>query len=223
MQGTSPEVAFWESVRDSNDPAEIEAYLTSYPNGQFAPLARIRLDKLKQSAGGAAAKDEPQEDQTEEASPQASPGTITLRVKLGENPDTKRGVLGVRIAELSDTLTKSLGLTDAKGAIVIELVPDSPAQSGGIRPLDIIVALDGQEIAEMWELPQRVGAMSPGTEVSLELRRPAESFAELADQLRGRAEKDDADASFSLGWLNENGAGIAKNDEEAVRWYRKAA
>ena len=66
-QATSPEVAFWESIRDSDDPAEIEAYLKAYPNGQFAPLARIRLDKLKQAAGGAAAKDEPQEDQAESA------------------------------------------------------------------------------------------------------------------------------------------------------------
>src|SRR5262249_26533305 len=40
------EIAFWNSVKDSNDPAQVEAYLQSYPKGSFAPIARIRLDRL---------------------------------------------------------------------------------------------------------------------------------------------------------------------------------
>jgi TPR repeat protein len=222
-QGTSPEVAFWESVRDSDDPAEIEAYLKAYPDGQFAPLARIRLDKLKQATDGAPGEDSTQESQAGGAPPVTPSDTITPRVKLGEIPDTRRAMLGVRIAEIPASLAKGLGLTDAKGAIVTELVPNSPAQSAGIRPLDIIVAIDGKDIEKMWQLPQRVGAMTPGSEVSVAIRRPAESFTELSDRLRGRADQGDADAAFSLGWIIESGAGTAKNDEEAARWYRKAA
>ena len=37
---------FWVSVRDSNRPEDIRAYLDKYPNGNFAPLARNRLDGL---------------------------------------------------------------------------------------------------------------------------------------------------------------------------------
>lgn len=37
------EIAFWESVRASNDPADLHAYLEQYPNGKFAALARNRL------------------------------------------------------------------------------------------------------------------------------------------------------------------------------------
>ena len=224
-QAGLPEVTFWESVRDSDDPAEIEAYLKAYPNGQFAPLARIRLDKLKQSAGEAAAGNASQDRQAEETpkAPQTAPGTITLRVKIGEHPDTKRSVLGVIIAGLPDALAKSIGLADAKGALVTRFLPYSPAKTAGIRPLDIIVAVDGQEITEPRRLAQRIGSMSPGTEVSVAVRRLADSFTELSDLLRMRAEKGDADAAFSLGWLIENGAGTAKDDEEAVRWYRKAA
>lgn len=36
------EILFWESIRDSKNPAEFQAYLDAYPNGQFAALARIR-------------------------------------------------------------------------------------------------------------------------------------------------------------------------------------
>jgi len=41
------ETAFWDSVKDSRDPAEVRAYLEKFPNGLFAPLARIRLRNLE--------------------------------------------------------------------------------------------------------------------------------------------------------------------------------
>ena len=43
---TSAEIEFWQSVKDTKDPAELEAYLKSFPKGRFAPLARIRAKKL---------------------------------------------------------------------------------------------------------------------------------------------------------------------------------
>ena len=56
---TSPaEISFWESVKDSKDPAELQAYLDKYPNGAFSALAKIRLDRLKKApAEEAAASD----------------------------------------------------------------------------------------------------------------------------------------------------------------------
>jgi adenylate cyclase len=40
------ELSFWESVRASDNPALIGAYLEKYPNGEFSALARIRVDEL---------------------------------------------------------------------------------------------------------------------------------------------------------------------------------
>jgi len=37
------EVVFWESIKDSTNPADFEAYLAQFPNGTFAPLARVRV------------------------------------------------------------------------------------------------------------------------------------------------------------------------------------
>ncbi|MFO0997355.1 MAG: adenylate/guanylate cyclase domain-containing protein [Alphaproteobacteria bacterium] len=42
------EVSFWESVRNSSDPAELEAYIAKYPQGAFVTLARTRLDAIAQ-------------------------------------------------------------------------------------------------------------------------------------------------------------------------------
>jgi adenylate cyclase len=40
------ELSFWESVRESHNPALIRAYLEKYPDGEFSALARIRVDEL---------------------------------------------------------------------------------------------------------------------------------------------------------------------------------
>lgn len=44
------EALFWDTVRGSRDPAEYRAYLTQFPNGNFAELARSRIAQLEQAA-----------------------------------------------------------------------------------------------------------------------------------------------------------------------------
>lgn len=50
------EIAFWESVKDSKNAEELQAYLDAYPDGRFAPLARIRLEALGKSPAAAAVR-----------------------------------------------------------------------------------------------------------------------------------------------------------------------
>jgi hypothetical protein len=45
--GSEVEVEFWRSVRESNKPEELNAYLTNYPNGQFKSLALARIASLE--------------------------------------------------------------------------------------------------------------------------------------------------------------------------------
>jgi class 3 adenylate cyclase len=45
---TAVELTFWESVRASDNPNMYEAYLEKYPNGEFVPLAKVRLEELGQ-------------------------------------------------------------------------------------------------------------------------------------------------------------------------------
>ena len=46
---------FWQSVMNSSNPAEFEAYLSQFPNGVFSALARARLAALQSPAGASAA------------------------------------------------------------------------------------------------------------------------------------------------------------------------
>jgi uncharacterized membrane protein YgcG len=45
--GSDVELEFWRSIKDSNKPEELNAYLTSYPNGQFKALALSRIASLE--------------------------------------------------------------------------------------------------------------------------------------------------------------------------------
>ena len=49
------ELEFWRSIKDSNKPEELNAYLTNYPNGQFRSLALSRVASLESGAKDAAA------------------------------------------------------------------------------------------------------------------------------------------------------------------------
>jgi adenylate cyclase len=44
---TAVELSFWESVRASDNPDMYEAYLEKYPEGEFVPLAKVRLEELR--------------------------------------------------------------------------------------------------------------------------------------------------------------------------------
>ena len=49
--GNEAEIAFWNSIKDSQTAAEFEAYLQAFPNGLFAPLARLRVQQLASGGG----------------------------------------------------------------------------------------------------------------------------------------------------------------------------
>lgn len=54
MQGDARDLAFWDSIKLSTNPAEYEAYLAQFPKGQFASLARARAQALRQPVAAVA-------------------------------------------------------------------------------------------------------------------------------------------------------------------------
>ena len=69
QDATAAEVAFWQSVSQSDDPRELESYLARYPDGVFAGLARSRLARLNTSD---TASLKPLVKQTPESEPEAN-------------------------------------------------------------------------------------------------------------------------------------------------------
>lgn len=82
-----------------------------------------------------------------------------------------RGWLGVLIQEVTPELAQSFGLERPHGALVGQIIPDSPALKAGVKVGDIIIAFNGEPINRSSELPPMVGRVRPGILASLTLIR----------------------------------------------------
>lgn len=82
-----------------------------------------------------------------------------------------RGYLGVGAQDITPALADSLGLTSRAGALVADVQPDSPASKAGLASGDVITAVNGQKVEDANRLTFTVGAIAPGTKVSLDVLR----------------------------------------------------
>jgi len=91
--------------------------------------------------------------------------------QLKEGGSVARGWLGVSIQEVTSDFAKSLGMSVPKGALVSQVMPDSPAEKAGLQVRDVIVEFDGVEIVYSGDLPQTVGSVKPGSKIEAEVIR----------------------------------------------------
>ena len=87
---------------------------------------------------------------------------------------TRRGWLGVRIQSVTEEIAESLGLEEARGALVASVTPTGPAEDAGIRAGDVILRFDDQEIEEMRRLPRVVAETAVGSTVDVVIWRRGE-------------------------------------------------
>jgi serine protease Do len=82
-----------------------------------------------------------------------------------------RGWIGVAIQDLTPALAESLGIENARGALVAEVAPDSPAATAGIQRGDVIIAYAEKPVSKLATLPAAVAATPIGKTVSVEVMR----------------------------------------------------
>jgi serine protease Do len=98
--------------------------------------------------------------------------TVDSVVKqLREKGTVTRGWIGVQIQPITKDIADGMGLKNTDGALVAEPTPDSPAVKAGIKSGDVIVAVNGERIANARELSRRIGQLAPGTDVRLTVLR----------------------------------------------------
>ena len=83
----------------------------------------------------------------------------------------ERGLLGVNIQDLNEALAKSYGRTDTKGALVSQVMPNTPAEKSGIKRGDIVLTYNGVEVTGAAQLKNLVGQEKPGSTAKLVIFR----------------------------------------------------
>jgi len=82
-----------------------------------------------------------------------------------------RGRIGVSIDQVSKDVAESLGLGEARGALVRGVEADSPAAKAGLEAGDIITRFDGKAIEKSVDLPRLVGNTKPGSRSTITVFR----------------------------------------------------
>ena len=113
-----------------------------------------------------------------------------------------RGWLGIQLQEVTTELAAALSLKEKGGVLVAEVLDGTPAQSAGLESGDVILRIDGEEVATPNALSRRVAALAPGERVRIRVLRDGRE-RNLTVTL-GRRDEDDQSADEAPANDNED-------------------
>jgi serine protease Do len=110
--------------------------------------------------------------------------------QLKEHGKVARGWLGVMIQQVTNELAESFNLERPIGALVGQVVSDSPAAKAGLKAGDVIITYNGREVSQMTMLPAMVANTKVGTKAKIELIRDGKKMTITVEI--GRMDEDEA-------------------------------
>ena len=87
----------------------------------------------------------------------------------------RRGQMGVYLQSLSEDIASALDLKSTQGALIADVIPDSPAAKAGLKRGDVIVRLDGKPVENSTKLSASIRQHIAGDKVELEVMRQGKS------------------------------------------------
>ena len=91
--------------------------------------------------------------------------------QLKSSGSVSRGWLGVKIQNIDDDTAQSIGLGEAKGALINEVTPNGPAAQAGLKAQDAILSVNGTKINDSRDLARKIAEFSPNTSVDVRVLR----------------------------------------------------
>jgi hypothetical protein len=95
----------------------------------------------------------------------------TLRMSFCVPCDLQFGRLGVHTEKVNGDIARSIKLSEAHGLLIVDVGENGAAKTAGIKPGDVVVKIDGQEIRESGDLPRIVAQTPTGKRVDLVIIR----------------------------------------------------
>jgi len=138
----------------------------------------------------------------------------------------ERGWLGVQIQPVNEDIADSLGLKEARGAIVDKVEKDSPAAAAGLKNGDVITAVNGEPVKDSHDLARKIATLGPNKPAELTVVRngSTETFKATLGALDGKQAKADEEAPASsskdamakYGMTLESAASVAGAGKDGV-------
>ncbi|MFN3545041.1 MAG: Do family serine endopeptidase [Thiobacillus sp.] len=108
----------------------------------------------------------------------AIPVSIARQVmeQIIQTGSVTRGWVGVEVQDLTPELAESFSLKETEGALIAGVLKGGPADTGGVRPGDILLAVNGQKVANSATLLNLIAELKPGTDARLTVARKQQSI-----------------------------------------------
>ena len=134
-----------------------------------------------------------------------------------------RGWLAVPIQDVTRDLAETFGMKQPVGALVAQVLSDSPAEKAGLEPGDVILKYDGKEVASSGILPQLVGVTRVGQSAQVQVLRKGQP-RELTVVIGELPDEDASPISGATraGDRQPSGVGAARPDPGSARAGRRA-
>ncbi len=91
--------------------------------------------------------------------------------QLKKNGTVSRGWLGVKIQNINEDMAGSLGLPEAKGALISEVTKSGPAYGAGLKVQDAIVRVNDSPITDSRDLARKIAEIAPDTTIDVGIWR----------------------------------------------------
>src|SRR3954468_4465387 len=98
-------------------------------------------------------------------------GAAAVLPQLRARGKVSRGYMGVALRDVDGDIERSLNLAVSHGAMVQDVTDGSPADRAGVRPYDVVVAIDDRNISNEDQLIREIAARTPGSAVRLKVVR----------------------------------------------------
>jgi len=95
----------------------------------------------------------------------------TIEEQLRKTGRVIRGYLGLYGQAVTPEIAKALKLEKAGGILVAQVEKGSPADQAGVKPGDVILAMNGKAVTSYDEFRNQIAVMGPGTKIQLSVAR----------------------------------------------------
>jgi len=139
------------------------------------------------------------------------------------------GVYTVPVEDLSSRTRRKLKLENTEGVIVVEVMPDSPADEAGLKHGDVIIRANGKPVDDEEELSKDLNQVGPGKPINLDIIREGkrqEVKAQLEEaqpgDFRGQGNHQEA-LDEIMGICQQNAQRIERLERKIARLEKRLA
>jgi len=107
----------------------------------------------------------------------AIPSNMASKIveQIRDGKKISRGWIGVTIQDVDQNSAKALSLEKVRGALIGSVMPGEPADKAGIKAGDVILSVDGMDIADAGALLRTIAGKTPGAEIKIAVWRDGKS------------------------------------------------